>query len=372
MQTRQESCSEHAMNGNVDPIAAERLALDRARLDGELELKRRELELREREINAGDKARSRWSSPLIVAAATAILGLFVNLMLSQYTARQQLALEREKRQGELLIRAIGTDDTEAARRNLEFLIDIGLLPDEDGQITTALEDPERVPVLPSGPARPVRELPPEDPRRTWVASIGRLEGRGMCTAFLVAPDLIITASYCVATDDGTVPSNPFTLMLNYLEGAGDGARRYEVVSEPVELVSGMPSLALGGGTDYALLRVPIDASRSGWLPLSSTPPQVGEALSVVGHIGGGPAQITDDSSCRITDMGSDRFQHRCVSGGGLAGGPIFNLAGEVVGLEFAMSPGGNNVAIRADRIVSLSTALNRIKSPSAAADATHR
>jgi V8-like Glu-specific endopeptidase len=344
-----------------DPFIVERLALERARLESELELKRRELELK-----AAEQARSRWSNPLVIAAATGVLGLLGNFFLSQYTAQQQLALEREKRQGELLVKAISTDDKDAARRNLAFLIDIGLLSDEGNRISSAIKDPNRVPVLPSGTGRPVRELPASDIRRAWAMAVGRLDlgGQAVCTAVLVAPDLILTASYCFA--QASKADRAVSVTFNYL-GAESEPAPYAVQRNAVELVQGEQSIQLTG-LDYALLRVEAPRASAGPplrpLPIAATAPKLGEVLAMVSHLGGGAATIVDDPDCKVREVGPDRFEHTCFSRGGSGGGPLLRSDGQVVGIEFAGdTTHRRNVAIRIDRILEASSALRAALNP---------
>jgi hypothetical protein len=62
-------------------------------------------------------------------------------------------------QSNLLVETIKTGDIDRAKENLLFLIDTGLLDDEDGKIKAGLK--EKTPVLPSAQMNELIEHPPE-------------------------------------------------------------------------------------------------------------------------------------------------------------------------------------------------------------------
>ena len=57
-------------------------------------------------------------------------------------------LERQKFESSLVLHAIATDNQRRARKNLEFLVDVGFLADPKGRIKALREKPENTPVLP--------------------------------------------------------------------------------------------------------------------------------------------------------------------------------------------------------------------------------
>jgi len=56
-------------------------------------------------------------------------------------------LERQKFESSLVLQAIATNSRVRARKNLEFLVEAGFLPDPKGQIKALKDNPEKTPVL---------------------------------------------------------------------------------------------------------------------------------------------------------------------------------------------------------------------------------
>jgi hypothetical protein len=130
----------------------ERWEAEQRRAERELALKERELALKEREAQRQNRGEA-WKSPLVLAILTAALAAGGNATLSYLGARQQHGLETLKAEGARILEMIKTDDTEQAARNLAFLVDTGLV--ENQQIRDKLgaflktRTPENSPSLPS-------------------------------------------------------------------------------------------------------------------------------------------------------------------------------------------------------------------------------
>jgi hypothetical protein len=125
-------------------------SLERARLEFEREKWQFERTLREREqanrdaevaLRREEQARSRWRSPLVVgifAAAVAAAGnavvAFVNGRLQRDLedgkAGAQLVLEQSKAESDRILEMIKTDDPDKAAEILAFLLDTGLVNDQ--------------------------------------------------------------------------------------------------------------------------------------------------------------------------------------------------------------------------------------------------
>ena len=99
----------------------------------ELELRSRELDLREREVDlAARRARSdRWRNPLTVAVIAAALAGFSNLWLAYENNNAQLRLERTRAESERILETLKAGDPARARENLRFLLQLGLVRDEE-------------------------------------------------------------------------------------------------------------------------------------------------------------------------------------------------------------------------------------------------
>jgi kumamolisin len=121
------------------------------------ELRARALEA-ERALAAARAPWWRRADPLVVAVVVGALSLVGNAvvtLLSSYSnvaqerqkAGDDLALEKLKAQYNLVLQAMATNDPEAAKRNINFFIDAGLLVDDDCKIRKAIDKDQ--PVLPS-------------------------------------------------------------------------------------------------------------------------------------------------------------------------------------------------------------------------------
>jgi hypothetical protein len=115
--------------------------------DEELRLKQRDLEVRVQE-----QARSRWTSPLMVAIMTAALAGIINLVLAALNNHYQNETEREKIEAARVAEMVKTGDIKTAIGNLKFLIETGLIrnPDLKKSIQAYLDThPDSGPVLPA-------------------------------------------------------------------------------------------------------------------------------------------------------------------------------------------------------------------------------
>jgi hypothetical protein len=136
----------------------ERLNFEREKWRDESQLRREEQNLKRQEL-----ARSGWRSPLVVAIAAAGLAAVGNGAISLLDGRQQRALEQQrtvtqialedrKSEAARILEMIRSGDATAVRNNLQFLIEAGLIENEDlaDRLETYLaETPdERIPRLP--------------------------------------------------------------------------------------------------------------------------------------------------------------------------------------------------------------------------------
>jgi lysozyme family protein len=146
-------------------------------------LRREELAARREEAQAKLRAAAapvrRATDPLVLAVVAGILTLAGNTLLAYYNsnativqertkadnalkqeerkAADDLALEREKAKATLILQAVATNDPDAARRNLLFFLDGGLIKDDGQKIHKALE--KYAPVLPSSSGQASRPPP---------------------------------------------------------------------------------------------------------------------------------------------------------------------------------------------------------------------
>lgn len=131
----------------------------------ELEIESKEVELQLKKIELNERVREnkllrenklsgflkRYS--FVSTASAAFLGLVVTGIGYFIQSSLNRGLERERLQGQLILKAIETGDSEKARANLKFFVQTGLLDDRTGKIAAALKEAEKkletIPVLPS-------------------------------------------------------------------------------------------------------------------------------------------------------------------------------------------------------------------------------
>lgn len=114
-----------------------------------LELRLKELELKQKEFE--EKSRKKLN-PIIVGIIAACLGLLGNIFVTYLEGENALELESAKLQSSLILEAIKTGNQNLAENNLEFLLEAGLIEDEDGKIEGFLSKEEKeIPFLPSSP-----------------------------------------------------------------------------------------------------------------------------------------------------------------------------------------------------------------------------
>jgi hypothetical protein len=107
-----------------------------------------------------DLRKSKLWNPLALGIIAAVIGLIGNSVVTFLQGQQDIDLkEREfqntvdiearKFKSSLFIEAIKTGNLESASRTLQFLLGLGFIDDPTRTIKASLEDPSKIPVLPS-------------------------------------------------------------------------------------------------------------------------------------------------------------------------------------------------------------------------------
>lgn len=123
--------------------AAER-SLEERRLDAEISLRKEELEIQRERLGRTSRAQV---SPVFAAVITGLLGVALGAIIQGH---QNIELEREKLRSSLIINATKTPSPEASARNLQFLVDAGLISDPEGHITSLIKRGEGIPFISDG------------------------------------------------------------------------------------------------------------------------------------------------------------------------------------------------------------------------------
>ncbi len=155
------------------------------------------------------------------------------------------------------------------------------------------------------------------------AAIGRLNHAGYrqkrhCTAVLIAPDIALTATHCLA---GLDPHESH-LLLGYDRGSWREHLR--------------PRAAQDLGQDLTALCLTTQA-KAAPLPLADQAPQANEPLVVSGY-GSPSVHRLNEKVCRAPQVGSNAFRLDCPLAPGNSGGPVLRRTAEgdaVVGIVSA-------------------------------------
>lgn len=151
-------------------LEAEKLALERERMERNYLYKREELELKRAELEAkveGDKTRSIIKldpvlTSTIIAALLAFCGTLAaqimqgisekrkvdtEIALEREKVKADIALEREKFESGLILKALEGKSREESVENLKFLLEAGLLESKRNQLFALTREPSKVPTI---------------------------------------------------------------------------------------------------------------------------------------------------------------------------------------------------------------------------------
>lgn len=148
---------------------ATQLELERLRVESDIRLRQQELDIRREEM----RAQRRLSvSPVTLAIIAGLSGLIGTGIGSCVQGKANLALEQQKLESQLILKACDTNDKDISVTNLQFFLEAGLLKDTKGNLKRLASSPTTVPALQlSGFPEPLRNLPKTE--RTPLAAIDR-------------------------------------------------------------------------------------------------------------------------------------------------------------------------------------------------------
>ena len=182
---------------------------------------------------------------------------------------------------------------------------------------------------------PVGTLVDGDPLKEMARAVVRLdllvrrddgsEGGGVCTAWLVAPDVLMTNHHCVPGMSGTLERG--IALFDYLTPDPKGTTQVEIDVEP---------LATDPELDYALVRLR-EPAPDGIVPLSvaARPVTPGERLMLIHHPLGQPKMMTRFQCAVHPGMPPHEtfVPHICDTEPGTSGAPVFDASGVPVALH---------------------------------------
>lgn len=173
-------------------------------------------------------------------------------------------------------------------------------------------------------------------------SLARLQvpGKSRCTAFVVAPRLVVTAAHCLRSRrlGGTVVPSAIHVLTGYT--AGQFARHSLAVA-----------YRLGEDADVAVVTL-ADPIGDAPLPLAGEDPAVGTAVVLGGYNQDRAEVIEADTHCTVVAIQPGRLVHSCAGTHGTSGAPLLMLGADgmwrVVGVQvaaFAAHAGGIAVPV---------------------------
>jgi hypothetical protein len=344
--------------------------------DLEIQLKEAELALKRAELaQKSATPQQRWANPLVIAVFTAAAAAAGNGLVAYVNGMQQRVIERIKAEAAQVLEAIKTGNPDTAAENLRLLVDASLLSDPDRvagiRSYLAARQPGEGASLPVAGGAPreapsrLQDLPADHPARRFAPAVGLfMAGDSRCTASLIAPDIVLTMSYCF---DASAPAQDYGVTFP-AASSGRGEVRRQVVMPPLvqratSVNSGADSDILAGDLDFVLFRLsePVEPDRAP-LRLAREPPIPGIQARLLMHQGEAALLVAEGVRCTVEEVGPMRFRHACASGAGSAGGPIIAGDGRTIGFEFAGSAEAG-FAIRADRIVELTAVETVLAAP---------
>ena len=166
-----------------------------------------------------------------------------------------------------------------------------------------------------------------DDARGWEA-VGRLEieGKGFCTATLVAPDLVLTAAHCLFENDSLqrVSDDRMTFRAGYRDGRALASRVVRRSAIPAGYEFRGQSYTQNAPRDLALLQLVQPIRQAGLTPMAVAPALVtGEAVSIVSYAQGRETAPSMQESCGVMGAGDGIYVLTCSVDFGSSGAPVF-------------------------------------------------
>lgn len=237
-----------------------------------------------------------------------------------------IALEQQKFQAELILKAIDTEDQTGAVKTLKFFANAGLIPNYQEKVLalTEVEQGAAIPAL-RAPSEflPVSEFNKQRNISAQSRSVAFLtiNGSQACTAVLVQNLGLVFPAFCVR--DNMTP-NAVRAIFDFL--SLDSPQSEWLIMEITEIASPVAGLKVAQLKNGSMLE------RRG-VSLGNLMPIPGEPVFMISHPEGQPQQVSTD--CHVVGLvnsavprapsldGVDMFAFECRSVPGSAGGPIF-------------------------------------------------
>lgn len=150
-----------------------------------------------------------------------------------------------------------------------------------------------------------------------------------CSASLVGPDLVLTAAHCI--ENLGLSCGNFKVIFDYAMGEQLDVISKEKVYECAEVLYYKFDETMRAD-DLALVRLNRKVIDRDPIAVSTTLPENGDQLSMIGYPLGLPQKADDDGAVTSTDHKNISFKHNLDTFSCNSGGPIFNSRGSQVGV----------------------------------------
>jgi V8-like Glu-specific endopeptidase len=331
-------------------LEQERLRFERQKLAIESRLKRRELD--------DERRRSRtklFANPLALAVIGGFLTLITTIIANTWQAQQTL-------QAELIKKFAEHPTKDAVRKNLEFLIEVGLLPGYADKITTYLKKyPEGAPqvtstyspvgVIGTDDRVKLDDTAPEVQKRflgVGLISVSPRPGdyRPACTGFLIAPDVVVTAQHCLRGPRTDLPMPGLS--------ASFELRPTSPQTAPVHLPIDYRRIAVVRSAELGIVVAGLTAAASSTdshLDLASEAPANEQSIETAFYLAEeGGWVYSSGEDCKVDRTNDQELFHMCDTGAGSSGAPLLAPNGSVIGVHVGRGKDDKR-SVRADVIL---------------------
>ncbi len=355
-----------ASSNDTIPFEREKWDAEHLQRVREIDLKIRAQDLAEKEHYAKreDARRAVWFNPLAVAILAAAAAAAGNAFIAYTNGRNQRILEAEKSEQTRILEMIKTGNPDSAAANLRFLIDTGLVANEnvvskvDAYLKTRRDGTGAALPTSASPfggitgfddAIPLTALSAESPILNAAKSVGqlRISSNGKpyaaCTGFLVGVDLVVTANQCVQAN--------LNSEIIFVLGTPSREATFSVIQ---------PALAKFSETSdsegLTLLKVSGSPGQTyGYLKIESRDLSVGDPLSIVlFRQNSTKLAVPHSPECKIISVKTYSIRHGCDTGSGSGGAPILDRGtNAVVGVHVLRTESGEGEAVNARGLTEL-------------------
>lgn len=270
------------------------------------------------------------------------------LIKGYFDGKTGIALEQQKFQAELILKAIDREDQAVAVQTLKFFAEAGLISNYEKKVLRLAEDEQ-------GAAVPALKTPSDfisvsayeeeeediSPQSRAVAFLKISSGTdtGYCSSILINNIGLAFPTFCLP--DSTGPEQVLAVF-DYVVDASPSLNTI-VLPPSSNMDKTITSIALPiAGLTVAQLEDENFFNERG-VPLGNRSPIIGEEVFLISHPDGRSQQISTDclvvpsAPTDVTIENADTFAYECQTGSGSAGGPIFaRIDGALLGVHAAL------------------------------------